>query len=396
MKYDFNTLIDRSNQSSDKWLLMKQTNPAVQAGIPPLSVADMDMKHPPQFLEGMKQYIEKTVMGYTAPSDEYFDAVIKWMNRRHNWKIEKEWILITSGIIPAIHNLIQAFTEKGDGVIVLTPVYYPFYRAIETNGRKIVDSSLNNTTGEYRIDFDDLEKKAKDPKNKLILFCSPHNPVGRVWTRAELERVGQICLEHNVQIISDEIHFDLIMPGNQHTVFASISKELMDNVITCTAPSKSFNLAGMMTSNIIIPNKEKRGMLHKQLEKNGAEVWSPIGFEACRLSYELCEDWLDELILHIQHNYEALSSFVEENLPKVKLYPLQGTYLAWLDFSYLGLTNEKLEHLMTQEAQVFFDEGYIFGENGSGFERINIACPTNVMIEAMERIKSAIEKLSTN
>lgn len=391
MKYDFKTLVDRSDQNSEKWLLMKETNPDIKPGVPPFSVADMDLKHPPQFIEGMKKYMDNIILGYGMPGDDYFDAVLSWMKRRHNWNIDREWILITGGIIPAIYNLIQAFTDENDGVIVLTPVYYPFYNAIKSNNRKIIGSPLKDNSGSYEIDYDDLEKKAKDPANKLILFCSPHNPVGRVWTEEEIQKVGRICLDNDVQIVSDEIHFDLIMPGYRHTVFASISEELRDNVITCTAPSKSFNLAGMMTSNIIIPNEQLRKKLYKQLQRNGLEVWNPLGFEACRLSYELCEDWLDELVLQIKCNYDELSKYLSENLPNVKLYPLQGTYLAWMDFSYLGLSNEDLEKMMTQEAQVFFDEGYIFGENGSGFERMNLACPTDVMLDAMARIKIAID-----
>lgn len=391
MKYDFETLIDRSQLNSEKWVLMKETNPNVEEGIPPFSVADMDFKHPPEFVEGMKEFMDKIVLGYGMPGQEYYDAVISWMDRRHNWDIKEDWIVITPGIIPAIYNLIQAFTEENDGVIVMTPIYYPFFSAIKYNNRKIVEAPLDNSSGEYKIDFDVLEKKAKDPQNKMLLFCSPHNPVGRVWTEEEINKVGRICLDNDVKIVSDEIHFDLIMPGHKHKVFASISDEFRDNVITCTAPSKSFNLAGLMTSNIIIENADVRKRFKRQLGKNGIEVWNPIGFEACRLSYTLCSDWLDQLVLHINNNFKALGDYLYENLPEVKLYPLEGTYLGWMDFNYLNMSNEALEKFMTQDAQVFFDEGYIFGENGSEFERMNLACPTDSMIAAMERIKNAIK-----
>lgn len=390
MTYDFSKFIDRTNLNSEKWDLMLRTNPKVGEGIPPFSVADMDFAHPPEFVEGMKDFIGKIVLGYGMPGDQYYEAVISWMKRRHNWEIKEDWIVITPGIIPAIYNLIQTFTEENEGVIVMTPIYYPFFSAIRSNNRQIIDSPLDNSTGEYKIDFDDLEEKAKDPNNKLILFCSPHNPVGRVWTEDEIKKVGRICRDNNVQIISDEIHFDLIMPGNKHTVFASISDEFRDNVITCTAPSKSFNLAGMMTSNIVISNKTLRDRFRKQLGKNGLEVWNPLGFEACRLSYTLCEDWLDELILHIAENHKSLNKYLSENLPEVKLYPLQGTYLAWMDFNYLGMSDKELEEFMTMKAHVFFDEGYIFGKPGSGFERMNLACPEDVMIQAMERIKAGL------
>lgn len=390
MDYDFHTLVDRSQMNSEKWTMMQKTNPNVNPGISPFSVADMDFKHPPQFVEGMKDFMDKIVLGYGMPGKDYYEAVLSWFKRRHNWDVSEDWIVITPGIIPAIYNLIQAFTEENEGVIVMTPVYYPFFSAIKSNNRRIVDSPLDNSTGEYKIDFEDLEKKAKDPKNKIIIFCSPHNPVGRVWTEDEIKEVGRICLENDVKIISDEIHFDLVMPGNKHTVFASISDEFRDNVITCTAPSKSFNLAGLMTSNIIIPNEDYREMLKKQLNKNGIEVWNPIGFEACRLSYTICEDWLDQLVVHLNNNYKALEEYIKKNMPQVKLYPLQGTYLAWMDFNYLQMSNGKLEEFMTHDAQVFFDEGYIFGKTGSGFERMNIACPTETMISAMDRIKDAV------
>ena len=390
MEYDFKTLVDRTKMDSEKWNMMKAANPEVGEGVSPFSVADMDLMHPPEFVEAMKEYMDKVILGYGMPGDGYYEAVMGWMERRHNWHIKKEWIVITPGIIPAIYNLVQMFTKKNEGVIVLTPVYYPFFSAIKSNGRQVVESPLNNSDGTYKIDFDDLEKKAQDPNNKLILFCSPHNPVGRVWHEDEIKRVGEICLENDVKIVSDEIHFDLIMPGNKHTVFASISDEFRDNVVTCTAPSKSFNLAGMMTSNIIVPNENLRKGLKKQLDKNGLEVWSPLGFEACRISYTKCESWLDQLIQHIDSNQKALRQYLQDNLPEVKLYPLEGTYLSWMDFNFLGMSNKDLEKFMTMDAHVFFDEGYIFGETGSGFERMNIACPTQNMIDAMERIKTAL------
>lgn len=387
MAYNFDKHIDRANLNSEKWEIMKQINPNVGEGIAPFSVADMDFAHPPEFVEGMKEFMEKIVLGYAVPGKDYYDAVTGWMKRRHNWDVDQDWIVITGGIIPAIYNLVQTFTEEKNGVILMTPVYYPFFSAIRKNNREVVESVLDNSSGRYEIDFDDLEAKAKNPNNKLLIFCSPHNPVGRVWTEDEIKRVGRICLDNDVKIVSDEIHFDLIMPGHKHTVFANISDEFRDNVITCTAPSKSFNLAGMMTSNIIIPNEEYRKKFKKQLDRNGLEIWNPLGFEACRLSYTLCEDWLDQLILHINSNHQALGQYLTKNLPQVKLYPLEGTYLAWMDFNYLGLSNEELEEYMTQKAEVFFDEGYIFGDSGSGFERMNIACPEALMIDAMKRIK---------
>ncbi len=393
MKYDFEKVINRANTGSSKWEQMKKWNPQVSEGIVPFSVADMEFTNAPEIIEGLKHCIDTTVLGYTRPTEQYYRAVCGWMKKRHDWNVSPEWIVGSAGVVSAFFSAVKAFTEPGDGVIIMPPVYYPFYGAIEDNNRTVVESPLINTGSTYRIDFDDLERKAKEPNSKILLFCSPHNPVGRVWTKDELIKVGDICLRNNVLIISDEIHFDLIMPGHKHTVFAALSDELVDHTIVCTAPSKTFNLAGLQTSNIIIPNRKLREAYLQEVHSNGFFSLNILGYKACEIAYTQCEEWLDQLLKVIHRNHLTLKKYIEENLPAIKVYNLEGTYLQWMDFNGLGLDKDRLEKLMHEEAQLFFDEGYIFGEEGNGFERMNIACPTSVLEQALERLKKTISKL---
>lgn len=392
MKYDFETVVNRFKVGSVKYEQMLGWNSDVSEEIVPFSVADMELKNPPEIIEGLKKYIDKSVLGYTMSTEGYTSAVCGWMKKRHNWDVDPEWILQAPGVVGAFYSAIKALSSPGDGVIIMTPSYYPFYSAIELNDRKVVKSPLVNTGDTYLINFEDLEEKARDSKNKILLFCSPHNPTGRVWKKEELEKIAEICLKNNVLIISDEIHFDLIMPGYEHTVFATISEEVANNMIICTAPSKTFNLAGMQTSNIIIRNKEIRDAYLKEVTSNGFFNINILGYEACRIAYTECEEWLDQLIELINHNHLELKKYINENLPEVKVYDLEGTYLQWMDFSAYGLDKDELERVMHMEAKVFFDEGYIFGEEGNGFERMNIACPTHVMMAALERIKNVFKK----
>jgi cystathionine beta-lyase len=391
--YDFETVIDRTDMGSSKWEEMLEANPDVSKGIVPFSVADMELKNPPEVIEGLKEYIDSIVLGYTMPTKSYLNAVCGWMKKRHSWDIKPDWIVGSAGVVGAFFTAIRALTDPGDGVIIMSPVYYPFYFAIEKNNRTVVKNPLINTGSTYEIDYKDLEKKAQNPKNKVLLFCSPHNPVGRVWKKEELEKVGEICLRNNVLIISDEIHFDLIMPGHNHTVFASISNELANNMVVCTAPSKTFNLAGMQTSNIIIPNKKIREAYTKITESNGSGELNILGYKACEIAYTKCEGWLDELIKLIYHNHLELKKYIEENIPKIKVYDLEGTYLQWMDFRALGLNKKELEAFNQKKAQLFFDEGYMFGDEGTGFERMNLACPTKVLMEALKRLKKSVDEL---
>lgn len=392
MKYDFTAVVDRSNMGSAKWEQMRGWNPDVSPGVVPFSVADMELKNPPEIIEGLKKYLDTAILGYTVPTDAYLNAVCTWMQKRHNWLISEEWIIGTPGVVRALFLAVKAFTDEEDGIIIQTPVYYPFYAAAERNKRTLVKNPLFFNGSTYLIDYDDLEQKASNPRNKVLLFCSPHNPVGRVWTPEELARVGEICLRHQVLIISDEVHFDLIMPGHKHTVFASLSEELADNMIVCTAPSKTFNLAGLQTSNIIIPNQKIRSRYVEEMELSGPTRLNIIGYKACEIAYTECDEWLEQLIKLIYHNHLELKKFMTANLSSIKVFDLEGTYLQWMDFRGLGLEKDELERFMHFEAQVFCDEGYIFGEEGAGFERLNLACPTKSLMDALERLAIAINR----
>lgn len=391
-KYDFETFIDRRNAGSSKWEQMLDLNPDVSTGIVPFSVADMELKNPPEIIEGLKKYLDSSVLGYTRPTSNYLNAVSAWMEKRHNWLIEKDWIVGTPGVVNAFFLAVKAFTKPGDGIIIQPPVYYPFYAAAARNHRSLVRNPLIFTGSNYLIDYDDLERKASDPNNKILLFCSPHNPIGRVWTAEELAKVGEICLRHDILIISDEIHFDLIMPGYKHTVFANLSSELANNMIVCTAPSKTFNLAGMQVSNIIIPNKEIRKRYTQEIASNGSFSLNILGYKACEIAYEECEGWLEELIKLIYSNHLELKRFIGAKVPQIKVFDLEGTYLQWLDFRELGLNKGELEKLMQIEAEIFFDGGYLFGEEGIGFERMNLACPPKVMLEGLGRMAIVLNR----
>ena len=390
MKYDFETLIPRKNMGSRKWNVMAQHNPNAAEDVIPLSVADMEFRNPPELAQGLKDYIDRSMLGYTLPNDAFYQSVARWMKNRHQWDIKPEWLVQAPGVVNALFGIVKTFTEPGDGIIIMQPVYYPFSAAITQNGRELVNNALIYEDYAYRIDFDDLEKKAKDPKNKMLILCSPHNPIGRVWTREELEKVGRICIDNNVLVVSDEIHFDFILTGHKHTVFANISEEFAQHCIICTAPSKTFNIAGLKISNIVIPNDHLRKQL---MEKNQRDFASnALGIQACRICYDDCGAWKDEMLCMIEYNYQQVKKFVEEKLPQIKVIELQGTYLLWLDCTALGLSDEELEKL-TLGADLYLDEGYLFGPGGSGFERINLACPTRYLMAAMERFQKAISAL---
>jgi len=392
MKYDFTTRVSRKEDGSAKWDGMYKKNPNVSSGVVPLSVADMELLNPPEIIQGLKAHLDKTVLGYTQPTPRYYEALIKWMKERHNWDVREEWILLAPGIVPAFFMAIKALTKPGEGIIIQPPVYYPFFIAINENNRKLVSNPLiRDEDGlSYRIDYDDLETKAKDPNNKVLLFCSPHNPVGRVWTEEELRRVSEICLRNDVLMLSDEIHFDLLLPGIKHTVYSTLSEEAEQNCIIFTAPSKTFNLAGMQTSNIIIPNAEIRGKVRKEFMSNSVFMLGNLGIKACEIAYSQCGQWLDEFILLLAKNHNVVKNIFAEFIPQVKVYRLEGTYLQWLDFRAFGLEAKALEEFMINEAEWFTDEGIMFGEEGAGFERINLACPTELIGEALERLIKAL------
>ncbi|MBQ3007710.1 MAG: PatB family C-S lyase [Clostridia bacterium] len=387
MKHDFISIPDRSRFGSAKWEIAKNAS----TEFVPLSVADMEFPTAKPIVDDIKKLADEAILGYTNPTEEYYDAVVSWMKRRHDFEIKKEWLLQTPGIINALSMLIEAVTAPGDGVIVMPPVYYPFDMTIIATGRKSVFCPLINNNGRYEIDYALLEEKAKEQKNTAILFCNPHNPVGRVWSREELEKTAEICCKNNVFIIDDEIHNDLIMPGYEHTVMANVNEETKNNIAVCTAPSKTFNLAGVQCSNIIIPNDEIRAKAMIRNKMNMQMHLNVFAYTICTSAYNKCEDWLDELIGVIAGNAKCVEDFMAKNLPEIRVYPLEGTYLQWLDVSALGMTHLEVREML-EDANIYLDNGEMFGELGRGYQRINLACARSTVEKMLERFKNAVEK----
>ena len=392
MNYDFTSYIDRSADGSDKWEMMYRQDPGVGPDVLPMSIADMEFLNAPEIREGLKEFIDTTIQGYTGPTQAYFDAVLGWQERRHGYHGKKEWIVTTSGVVPALCQLVSVLTEPGDGVIIQRPVYPPFTMAAEVSGRTLVDNALIEKEDTYEIDFADLEEKASDPRNKVLIFCNPHNPIGKVWSREDLEKVAEICVKHGVFIIDDQIHNDLIMPGYTHTPLPTVSPEASRICAYCTAPSKTFNLAGMQLSNIFIEDEDVR--------KKMTETWrgiipmhqTSVSYAACRLAYDRAEPWLEALLEVIAGNARYVKEFLAARIPQARCYPLEGTYLLWVDFRGLGLSHDDLEALMLK-AKLFLDDGAIFGEAGSGFQRIALALPRTALEAAMERLDRAWKEL---
>lgn len=391
MKYDFTTRVNRQGQGSYKWEDMYSKKSDVSEGVVPLSVADMEFHHPKKLIDGLCDHLRKAILGYTGATHAYREAVVNWMKKRHNFEIEKDWIVNTAGVVPAFFNDIRKFSKEGDGIIVMSPVYYPFYNAINLQNRKLVDCPLIEKNGYYTIDYELFDELSKT--NKVLLFCSPHNPVGRVWEKEELQKLASIIKKNDVLLLCDEIHFDLIMPGYEHTVFQTIDEEISNNMVTFTAPSKSFNIAGMGMSNIIIKNEKLREQFIEGIKAISANPSTAIGYKACEIVYNECEDWLDECISVIDKNQRLVHEFFEKKHPEIKAPLIEGTYLQWIDFRSLSMNYEQLEDFMINKAELFLDEGYIFGENGRGFERINLAAPTEIIEEALVRLDKALNSI---
>ncbi len=403
MKYDFDREINRKGTNSVKWEFIKQRNGLLYREEPdgssagtrllPMWVADMDFPCPEPVVEALLARAQHRIFGYTSPTDSYHSAIVNWMKKRHAWEIEPEWICTTPGVVPALNMLVKAYISPGDKVLIQTPVYYPFNKAIENGDGVLVTNSLIYEDGRYSMDFADLEQKTKDPQVKMAILCSPHNPVGRVWTRDELLRFGEICIKNNVLVVSDEIHGDLVLEGYVFTPFAAISEDFAQKSIICNAPSKTFNLAGLKTSNIIISNEQLRARFKKTLKRTGLSGVGAFGVVALEAAYNHGEEWLAQVLDYIMGNLKYLEEYIAEHLPLISVVPLEGTYLAWLDCRSLGLDKLELARVMLKEARVYLDEGYIFGIEGEGFERINIACPRPVLVEALERIRNVIKRL---
>ncbi len=387
MNHDFTSIPDRSRFGSSKWEMAKNAS----TEFVPLSVADMEFPTARPIVESIKKLAEEAILGYTNPTAEYYDAVISWMKRRHDFEIKKEWLLQTPGIINALAMLIEAVTAPDDGVIVMPPVYYPFDMTIIATGRRSVFCPLIEKDGRYEINYSLLEELAKDGSNTALIFCNPHNPVGRVWSEDELKKTAEICCNNNVFIIDDEIHNDLIMPGYEHTVMANVSEEAKNNIAVCTAPSKTFNLAGVQCSNIIIPNDEVRAKAVIRNKMNMQMHLNVFAYTICTAAYNECEDWLEELLGVIAENAKYVENFMAENFPEIKVYPLEGTYLQWLDVRALGMTHVEVREML-EDANIYLDNGEMFGALGRGYQRINLACAKATLKKALERFRTAVEK----
>lgn len=389
-KWNFDEVIDRTGTRAIKWDQEFMKEYFKVGDLLPLWVADMDFRAPEALINALKKRADHGIFGYTLSGDPYKDAVVNWFQRRHNWAIEKDWLLYAPGVVPAVKFIIQTFTRPGDKIIIQEPVYYPFKTSIQENGRIVLNNQLVIKNNRYEIDFKDLEEKCKTPRVKMLILCSPHNPIARVWTKEELTKIGKICNKHNVLVLSDEIHCDLIFPGHEHIPYASISKKFAENSITCTAPSKTFNIAGLKASNTIISNKQLRDKLTITMQNISIMGPSIFGGIALETVYNDCEDWLDDLLVYLKSNYDFLVEFIKENMPGVEVFDLEGTYLAWVDFRKLGIDAKKLDEIIKQEAKVGLDDGAMFGESGGCFQRVNLACPKSILEEALVRIQKAL------
>jgi cystathionine beta-lyase len=400
MKYDFDIEIDRRNTYAVKWEFVQEGQDLLhweqtercfgEDRTLPMWVADMDFVCPQPVVEALVARARHGIFGYSFPTGSYYDAVVAWMKRRQGWEIACEWICTTPGVVPALNMLVGAFVSPGEKVLIQPPVYYPFFSAIQNNGARLVTNPLVYEDGRYRMDYADLESKAADPQVKMAILCSPHNPVGRVWSREELRRFGEICIANDVLVVSDEIHGDLILPGRPFVPFAAIGDDFAQHCIVCTAPSKTFNLAGLGVSNIVIPNAAIRARFQRAISSHGLTGINAFGVVAAETAYTQGDDWLDQVLDYMGGNLEALEAYVADHIPEITVIPPEGTYLVWLDCRRLGLDKWALKRLMLQEARVYLDEGFIFGAEGEGFERINIACPRSVLMDALARIEAAI------
>ena len=387
MPINFDEIIDRRNTSCLKHDF------AVERGYPadilPFWVADMDFRAPAPVIDALKVRAEHGIFGYTQIKDDYFAVLRNWFRTRHAWDIERSELIITPGVVFAIATAIRAFTEPGDAVLIQQPVYYPFANMIRQNERTLVDNPLRLIEGRYQIDFEDFEQKIVARGVKLFILCSPHNPVGRVWTHAELEQIAVVCLRHNVIVVADEIHEEFVRPGFRHIPFASLSEEAAAVTITCTSPSKTFNLAGLQISNIFIRNAELRRRFKDELSRTGYDEPNTLGLTGAKAAYEHCAAWLTELLAYLEENNARTKAFLAQHLPKVRLVEPEGTYLLWLDFSAYGLSDKELNEKLIRDAHLWLDDGPIFGAGGSGFQRINIACPWSTLENGLEHLAKA-------
>ena len=378
MKYDFDKITDRRATNSYKW-------DSAPEGVLPMWVADMDFRTAPAIIDALQKRVAHGIFGYTRVPDAYYDAVTSWFSRRHGWDIDREWIIYTSGVVPAVSAVIKALTVPGDKVIVQTPVYNCFFSSIRNNGCEIVSNPLRRTADTYEMDFDALERCAADPRAKVMLLCNPHNPAGRVWTPDELTRLGNICLRNGVTVVADEIHCELVYQGFKYTPFASLSDAFLHRSVTCVSPSKAFNIAGLQIANIVAFDNDLRSRIDKAININEVCDVNPFGVAATIAAYNEGEEWLCQLLDYLHGNYEAMAEFCRRELPEFPIARLEGTYLVWMDCSSLGMSSDALEHALLDDACLWLNAGTMYGAEGEGYMRWNIACPRSVMLDGLNR-----------
>jgi len=378
MKYDFDKTIDRRGTNSYKW-------DSAPEGVLPMWVADMDFRTAPAIIDALQKRVAHGIFGYTRVPDAYYGAVTSWFSRRHGWDIDREWIIYTSGVVPAVSAVIKALTVPGDKVIVQTPVYNCFFSSIRNNGCEIVSNPLRRTADTYEMDFDALERCAADPRAKVMLLCNPHNPAGRVWTPDELTRLGNICLRNGVTVVADEIHCELVYQGFKYTPFASLSDAFLHRSVTCVSPSKAFNIAGLQIANIVAFDNDLRSRIDKAININEVCDVNPFGVAATIAAYNEGEEWLNQLVDYLHGNYEAMAEFCRRELSEFPITRLEGTYLVWMDCSSLGMPSDALEHALLDDARLWLNAGTMYGAEGEGYMRWNIACPRSVMLDGLNR-----------
>lgn len=385
--FDFDTVINRRGTNSYKWDIVKEED------VIPLWVADMDFKAAPAILEALKKRVEHGVFGYTLVPDSYYEAIINWFARRHNWQIDRSWIIYTTGVVPAVSCAIKALTLPGEKVLIQTPDYNCFFSSIKNNGCEVAENELVRRGDSYEVDFEDFERQCADEKTTVFLLCNPHNPAGRVWTKEELERMNDICLTHGVRVISDEIHCELVMPGHRFTPFAAISDACRDNSVVLNSPTKAFNIAGLQIANIICADPAMRRRIDRAVNINEVCDVNPFGVVALQAAYNESEEWLDSLNHYIWGNYLALKEFIAKELPRLEVARLEGTYLAWVDIKATGLTSDEAYEKLMKEGRVYVNSGTMYGRRtGEGYLRINLACPRATLLEGMKRMGGVLRQ----
>jgi len=395
--YNFDKIINRKGTNCLKY------DYAVERGKPadvlPLWVADMDFTVSEEITKSLHAAVDHGIYGYTQPKDAYYNAITNWMEKKHNWKTKREWIMKTPGVVFALGAAVKAFTKPGDAVLIQNPVYYPFTNIIRDNDRRVIDNTLvyekrvTEGKSQYSIDYEDFERKIVQENIKLFILCNPHNPVGRVWNREELQYLGEICLRHHVIVVSDEIHNDFVYPGFEHTVFANVDPRFAEFTVTCTAPSKTFNLAGLQISNIFISNETLREAFQKEIDKTGYDEPNALGAVACEAAYRGGQEWLDQLRAYLLENLNFLRAYLQEKIPQIHLVEPEGTYLVWLDCSELGISGKELDQFIVEKAGLWLDGGAMFGPSGADFQRVNIACPRATLELALDKLKAAVDNL---